>query len=273
MNLNLNEWKSFCVNNIFSMLNGKGITKEEVEENEGLFKVVQSGETNNGVLGKIDLNYCKRMNYTFTEKPCLTVARSGSAGFVSFQINGCVVGDSAKILLLEDDIATTEHYLFLQTILSANRFKYTYGRKVTEEKYMNDIIDLPIQHNVDGTPFIDEDKKYSDAGYVPDWQFMENYIKSLHYKPLTTEKKKGHSNELRVEKWKWFSLKEISNVYTGDDLILSMVDDGEIPVASHKVENNGVGAMVDKIDNRQLFDCEKTIALADRGCFHASVQT
>lgn len=200
MNLNLNEWKSFCVNNIFSMLNGKGITKEEVEENEGLFKVVQSGETNNGVLGKIDLNYCKRMNYTFTEKPCLTVARSGSAGFVSFQINGCVVGDSAKILLLEDDIATTEHYLFLQTILSANRFKYTYGRKVTEEKYMNDIIDLPIQHNVDGTPFIDEDKKYSDAGYVPDWQFMENYIKSLHYKPLTTEKKKGHSNELRVEK-------------------------------------------------------------------------
>lgn len=120
MNLNLNEWKSFCVNNIFSMLNGKGITKEEVEENEGLFKVVQSGETNNGVLGKIDLNYCKRMNYTFTEKPCLTVARSGSAGFVSFQINGCVVGDSAKILLLEDDIATTEHYLFLQTILSAN---------------------------------------------------------------------------------------------------------------------------------------------------------
>ena len=99
------------------MLNGKGITKEEVEENEGLFKVVQSGETNNGVLGKIDLNYCKRMNYTFTEKPCLTVARSGSAGFVSFQINGCVVGDSAKILLLEDDIATTEHYLFLQTYL------------------------------------------------------------------------------------------------------------------------------------------------------------
>ena len=61
---------------------------------------------------------------------------------------------------------------------------------------------------------------------------MENYIKSLHYKPLTTEKKKGHSNELRVEKWKWFSLKEISNVYTGDDLILSMVDDGEIPVAT-----------------------------------------
>ncbi len=38
------------------------------------------------------------MGYTYTEKPCLTVARSGSAGFVSFQINGCAVGDSANIL-------------------------------------------------------------------------------------------------------------------------------------------------------------------------------
>ena len=29
----------------------------------------------------------------------LTAARSGSAGFVSFQPNGCVVGDSAKVLI------------------------------------------------------------------------------------------------------------------------------------------------------------------------------
>lgn len=47
---------------------------------------------------------------------------------------------------------------FLQSILMANKFKYTYGRKVTEEKYMNDLIDLPIQHNADGTPFIDVNK-------------------------------------------------------------------------------------------------------------------
>ena len=179
--LEINKWEEFKISSILSIQNGKGITKEEIEDNPGDFTVVQSGEENNGVLGKIDKDYCISMNYTISEKPCLTVARSGSAGFVSFQIDGCVVGDSAKILLLEDNVASTEIYLFIQTILTANRFKYAYGRKVTEDKYMNDIIKLPIKHNPDGTPFIDQSCKYSDEGYVPDWDFMENYIKSLPY--------------------------------------------------------------------------------------------
>lgn len=181
MNLNVSGWKEFKVDSIFIMHNGKGITKEEIEDNAGDFTVVQSGEENNGVIGKIDKSYCEAMNYTFTEKPCLTVARSGSAGFVSFQFHGCVVGDSAKILLLKVEKPSIELYVFLQTILTAQRFKYAYGRKVTETKYMNDTIKLPIQHNPDGTPYIDPNHTYSEDGYVPDWQFMEDYIKALPY--------------------------------------------------------------------------------------------
>ena len=43
------------------------------------------------------------------------------------------------------------------------------------------ILRLPIQHNSDGTPVIDDTYKYSEKGYVPDWKFMEDYIKSLPY--------------------------------------------------------------------------------------------
>lgn len=43
------------------------------------------------------------------------------------------------------------------------------------------IIKLPVQHNTDGTIFIDDKHKYSEEGYVPDWHFMEDYIKSLPY--------------------------------------------------------------------------------------------
>lgn len=179
--LDISEWKDFSVASILKIYNGKGITKEEIAENEGNFIVVQSGETNNGVIGKIDKLYCYSVGYTLSEKPCLTVARSGSAGFVSFQSEGCVVGDSAKILLLDDDLANIYVYMFLQTILTANRFKYAYGRKVTESKYMNDTIKLPIQHNKDGMPYIDVTKRFSERGYVPDWTFMENYIKTLPY--------------------------------------------------------------------------------------------
>jgi len=179
--LEIEKWKSFKVGRILTIFNGKGITTDEIEENPGTFNAVQSGEDDNGVLGKIDLFYCKKKKYTISERACLTVARSGSAGFVSFQPNGCVVGDSAKILLLPEKIASNGVYLFIQTLLTANRFKYAYGRKVTEDKYAEDEIKLPVITSADDTPIIDESNEFSDEGYIPDWQFMENYIKSLPY--------------------------------------------------------------------------------------------
>ncbi len=251
MNLNISQWKEFKVSSIFSIHNGKGITKEEIEDNEGDFTVVQSGEENNGVLGKINLNYCKAMNHTLSEKPCLTVARSGSAGYVSFQLNGCVVGDSAKILLLGEDIASVELYTFLQTLLTANRFKYAYGRKVTESKYMNDVVKLPVKTTEDGTPFIDISKKYSKDGYVPDWQWMEDYIKSLHHTPLTTKNANNTLSELNTNKWEYFLLKDICSITMGNKMDYSAMsfDDPSVNFVGRSADNNGVAGKVDFVTN------------------------
>ena len=162
------NWKEFSIKSLFYMLNGKCITKEEIEENPGDFNAIQSGEENNGIIGKIDRDYCVGMGYTFTDEPCLTVARTGSAGFVSFQQFGCVVGDSAKILLLKNEERRNPYvYLFLKTILMANKYKYTYGRKVTESKYLNENIKLPT-NIINGKP-------------VPDWDYIEQYIKLMPY--------------------------------------------------------------------------------------------
>lgn len=237
MNLDVELWASFQVKDILSIHNGKGITTEEIEENAGDFAVVQSGEENNGVLGKIDLDYVKSKGYTYTEKPCLTVARSGSAGFVSFQKNGCVVGDSAKILLLPDEVAKTEIYLFLHSILTANRFKYDYGRKVTEYKYMNDYIDLPT--------LIKGRKK------VPDFEFMENYIKSLHYKPLTTKNRPENALPLNIEKWGEFRLGDVFECSGTFSLVKSDLDEayggggGNVPFISRTTFNNGCDGYVE----------------------------
>lgn len=238
MNLDVELWASFQVKDILSIHNGKGITTEEIEENAGDFAVVQSGEENNGVLGKIDLNYCKLKGYIYTEKPCLTVARSGSAGFVSFQKDGCVVGDSAKILLLPDEVAKTEIYLFLHSILTANRFKYDYGRKVTEYKYMNDYIDLPT--------LIKGRKK------VPDFEFMENYIKSLHYKPLTTKNRPENALPLNIEKWGEFRLGDVFECSGTFSLVKSDLDEaygggggGNVPFISRTTFNNGCDGYVE----------------------------
>lgn len=249
MNLDINQWKEFKLSAIFTIHNGKGITKEEIEENEGDFTVVQSGEENNGVLGKISREYCEKMDYTFCDEPCLTVARSGSAGFVSFQINGCVVGDSAKILLLDKSIASTELYVFLQTLLTANRFKYAYGRKVTESKYMIDVVKLPIQRDSNGTPLIDKTKKYSDDGYIPDWKWMENYIKSLHYRPLTTQNANKLTTRLDTDKWEYFLLKDICSISMGNKMDYSAMgmDDPSVNFVGRSADNNGVAGKVDYV--------------------------
>ncbi|MBQ3378653.1 MAG: restriction endonuclease subunit S [Clostridia bacterium] len=253
MRLDIQDWKPFQIGRLFVLQNGKGITQDEIAENPGDFIAVQSGEENNGVMGYINLQYCKRMGYTLSEKPCLTVARSGSAGFVSFQIHGCVVGDSAKILLLEDDVASTEVYVFLQSVLTANRIKYTYGRKVTEDKYLGDWIKLPVQHNTDGSPIIDVSCKWSDEGYIPDWQFMEDYIKSLHHNPLTTKNKAGQVPELKVTEWKEFPVTDIFTIIEpGKISNASDLDEGDdLPYLGAKKDNNGVMQMCANVPNKR----------------------
>ena len=276
MNLDITQWKEFKLSSIFTINNGKGITKEEIEENEGYFTVVQSGEENNGVLGKISREYCEMMNYTFCDDPCLTVARSGSAGFVSFQIDGCVVGDSAKILLLDKSVASVEIYVFLQTLLSANRFKYAYGRKVTESKYMNEVIKLPIQFAEDGTPLIDATKRYSDDGFIPNWKWMENYIKTLHHRPLTTRNAKSNK-AINIDTWQDFEFgKLISKIYKAkahnkDDLTETNTPLSSIRYITRTAENNGCELIVslNDIDSDTIEEANAiTIGDTTATCFY-----
>jgi len=239
-------YKLFVVEKIFDYTSGTGITKEEIENNPGSLNAVQSGEGNNGILGKISLEYVKTKNYKYTQKACLTVARTGSSGYVSFQPNGCVVGDSAKYMLLPDEIASTNRYLYLQTILSKNRFKYAYGRKVTEDNYFSDYISLPIQMSNKGVPVIDETKRFSDEGYIPDWIYMDNYISQLCCKPITTINVENNNSVIKLDNWKPFRFGNLikepykAHAYTKEDLDRVTDDTSDtIPYITRTAENNG----------------------------------
>lgn len=72
--------------------------------------------------------------------------------------------------------------VFICTIIMQDKYRWSYGRKPHDlTKLGKSIIKLPIKHNSDGSPVIDKAHQYSDKGYIPDWQFMEDYIKSLPY--------------------------------------------------------------------------------------------
>lgn len=76
---------------------------------------------------------------------------------------------------------TEKELLFFVTILTfANRDLFNYGRKMRRDTISNSKVKLPAQKNEDGY-FIDSDKEFSDDGFVPDWEWMDNYMKSLPY--------------------------------------------------------------------------------------------
>lgn len=166
----IKEWKLFKIGDLFEIKNGKGITKLEIFEHAGKLPAIQSGEDNFGLIGYLDKDYCLEKKYTISKGECLTVARSGSSGYVGYQAKQCVVGDSAKILEPKFE-SNTLRLLFLRSLLMVNKARYAYIDKVTSENYANDTIKLPII-----------------ADNTPDWNFMEQYISDLLQKKTTVLK-------------------------------------------------------------------------------------
>lgn len=230
MECDVSKWKEFRVGDIFNVLNGKGLTIEEINENHGNIPCIQGGAINNGFIGLVSKNYIQSRSYILIKTPCLTVARVGTAGYVNYWDIPCAIGDKCKALLLK--MHTSKFiYLFMQTALNQMQYKYSYGRGLITEKYMNEIIKLP-----------------ADSNGEPDWLFMENYIKLLHYKPLTTENKPGQAPDLNVKKWKKFALIDLFNeVKIAKSADISNLEDGNIPFVGRTDIDNGIQGFVSPV--------------------------
>jgi len=102
----------------------------------------------------------------------------GSVGYTNY-MNEDFIG-STTTSIGYDEALNPYVALFLVSVLDKEKFKYSYGRKY--RAHINEVtIKLPIQRSTNGHPIIDNSKKYSKEGYLPDWSFMEHYIKALPY--------------------------------------------------------------------------------------------
>jgi len=193
--VNTTYWKVFRVGELFDIIGGKGITKNEIFEHQGALPAIQSGEENFGCIGYIDKDYCVKQKYSISKGECLTVARSGSSGYVGYQASQCVVGDSAKILEPKFE-ANTLRLLFIRSALMVNKAKYAYTDKVTNDNYAKDIIKLPS--TPDGSP---------------DWKYMEEYMRKIEQRTqnaisaFLASQNKPH--KIDTTYWKEFIMEEL----------------------------------------------------------------
>ena len=67
---------------------------------------------------------------------------------------------------------------YVATYLKKNNQRYTYSSKISKDRLNDTIISLPIQTDSQNNPIIDSTHMYHPHGYIPDWKYMEKYIKA-----------------------------------------------------------------------------------------------
>jgi len=151
--LNLDKWGKFRLDELFEIKKGKRLTKENMEIGSTPF--IGSSDSNNGYTAFVSNNPIHQAN-------TITVNYDGSVGIAFYQPVAFWALDSVNVLYpkfkLNPYIA-----LFIITVIEQERYRFNYGRKWHKDRMEKSIISLPVKN-----------KK-------PDFEWMENYIKSLPY--------------------------------------------------------------------------------------------
>ncbi|MCR4658824.1 MAG: N-6 DNA methylase [Bacteroidales bacterium] len=161
LELNTEKWKTFVLSDkknekcLFKIKGSKTTPVSELELcGEGDYPYVTTQATTNGVKCFYD--------YHSEEGSCFTID-SAVKGYCSWHEEPFSASDHVEKLLPQ---FKCNNYIamFLVTIINLEQYRYNYGLKCNQTRIKNIKIKLPI-----------------DPDGNPDWQFMENYIKSLPY--------------------------------------------------------------------------------------------
>lgn len=145
-------WKYFKYNDVFSYI-GRGKRLIEDKRIPGDVLYFSASKFNNGCTDSI-------ANPLFVEFDALIYTTFGDAYFIKGKFTA-----SDEISIFKNESLNVFNGLFLATVISKNKYKYSFGRKAFKNKFIEDLIPLPVKINTQ----------------EPDWGFMENFIKSLPY--------------------------------------------------------------------------------------------
>lgn len=241
MNLDVENWKRFKLKYLFDIKKGKRLTADEQTEGNNIY--IGAIDANNGIANFIGQAPIHKGN-------TISLSYNGSVGEAFYQENDYWATDDVNALYSRYDDFNKYIGFFIVSMLRQEKYKFSYGRKWKLESMKDTEISLPIKHNPNGSIFRDKSKTYSKCGYVPDFEFMENYIKSLHYKPLTTKNRPENALPLNIEKWGEFRLGDVFECSGTFSLVKSDLDEaygggGNVPFISRTTFNNGCDGYVE----------------------------
>lgn len=156
----VSKWDYFRIKDIFRIIEKcKCSNATELLEDGDDIAYIGAKKDENGVM-----RYVKYNEMLVTKGNCMVFIGDGqgSVGYCLYQPKD-FIGSSTLVAGYNNHL-NPYTALFLVTILDMERYRYSFGRKYNKNAILNSKIKLPV--NSEGNP---------------DWQFMEDYIKSLPY--------------------------------------------------------------------------------------------
>lgn len=151
VSLTTSNWAWFDLLSLFDYSRGTRLTK--ADSIEGNIPLVTAGESNQGVSRFVD-------NDLKIYKDCITIDMFGYCAY-----RGYAFCCDDNILVLTPKTHRSKYVMmFIVTIINQDKYKYAYGRQYRKRNLLKHKIKLPIDHQ--GSP---------------DYQLIEDYIKSLPY--------------------------------------------------------------------------------------------
>jgi len=263
----MSEFKSFSIGEVFDIATPAKKFNANTVKFGGKHPYVTRGESNNGIRGYI-MEAEKFLN------PANTISFGQDTATMFYQNTPYFTGDKIKIFTLKGAALTREISMYLIAVMKKAFSTFSWGRSSFDVNVLKTVkIALPVtaQGNIDYAFMTSQIRELEIARI----RQLEAYlaITNLSDYKLTSEEQEFIENHRIVgAKYKPFKIGEIFDIFTGRDVIIGRTSDGEIPLISHQHDNNGIAKYIEKLADRRLFDAAKTIALADRGVFWASVQ-
>lgn len=158
INLQNKKWQEFTISSLFELKKGERLT--EVNRVIGEIPLITASSYNNGITSFIDFKYFENKKKYFENK--ITIDMFGNVFYHNYKYFS---DDNIHTLILKENIILSDFtQIFLISILKKLSPKYGFGRQVRLNRLEKEIIKLPI---------IKKD--------IPDWNFMDTYIKSIPY--------------------------------------------------------------------------------------------
>lgn len=155
IDLEMSKWQWFRYDKLFKIERGRGPRVKDIQEN-GITPFITSIDKNNGLTGWTNDSPIHSGNV-------ISVNRNGSVAEAFYQPLPFCSTEDVHIFNPKFEL-NSFIALFLISLIKKEKYRYSYGRKWGIGRMNESQIKLPVTSTGE-----------------PDWEFMENYIKSLPY--------------------------------------------------------------------------------------------